>query len=79
MGCCIIVRAYKRTSSEQEVQVSDILYGVNATESKKIKDQERCETLDKNCVEIKKDVNQCSPQRTSGDKSININISFNVN
>ena len=44
------MRAYKRTSSEQEVQVSDILYGVNATKSKKIKEQERCETLDKNCV-----------------------------
>ena len=73
------MRAYKRTSSEQEVQVSDILYGVNATKSKKIKEQERCETLDKNCVEIEKDVNQSSPQRISGDKSININISFNVN
>ena len=73
------MRAYKRTSSEQEVQVSDILYGVNATKSKKIKEQERCETLDKGCVEIKKDVNQSSPQRIGGDKSININISFNVN
>ena len=52
------VRAYKRTSSEQEVQASDILYGVNATKSKKIKEQERCETLDKGCVEINKDVNQ---------------------
>ena len=79
MGCCVAVRAYKRTSSEQEVQVSDILYGVNATKSKKIKKQQRCETLDKNCVEMKKDVNQSSLQRISGDKSININISFNVN
>ena len=73
------MRAYKRASSEQEVQVSDILYGVNATKSKKIKEQERCETPDKNCVEIKKDVDQSSPQRISGDKSINVNISFNVN
>ena len=48
---------------------ADILYGVNAIKSKKIKEQERCETLDKNCVEIKKDVNQSSPQRISGDKS----------
>ena len=63
------MRAYKRTSSEQEVQVSD---SVNATKSKKIKEQERCETLDKNCVEIKKDVNQSSHQRISGDKSIKI-------
>ena len=73
------MRAYKRTSSEQEVQVSDILYVVNTTKSKKIKEQERCKTLDKNCVEIKKDVNRSSPQRISGDKSIYINISFNVN
>ena len=73
------VRAYKRTSNEQEVQVSDILYGVNATKSKKIKEQERCETLDNGCVEIKKDANQSSPQRICVDKSININISFNVN
>ena len=79
MGCCIAVRAYKRTLSEEEVQVSNILYGVNATKSKKIKEQERCETLDNNCVEVKKDVNQSSPQRISGDKSIKINISFNVN
>ena len=55
------MRAYKRTSSEQEVKVSDTLYGVNATKSKKIKEQERCETQDKNCVEIKKDINQSSP------------------
>ena len=61
------VRAYKRTSNEQEVQVSDILYGVNATKSKKIKEQKRCKTLDKGCVEIKKDVNQSSPQRISVD------------
>ena len=86
------MRAYKRTSSEQEVQVSDILFdvnatkstkdilfGVNATKSKKIKEQDRCETLDKGCVEIKKYVNQSSPKRISGDKSINTNISFNVN
>ena len=79
MGCCIAVRAYKRTSSEQKIQVSKILYGVNATKSKKVKEQERCETLDKNCAEIKKNVNQSSPQRISGDKSTNINISLNVN
>ena len=37
------------------IQVSDILYGLNATKPKKIKEQERCETPDKDCEEIEKD------------------------
>ena len=72
-------RTCKRTSSEQEIQVSDILYGVNISKSKKIKKQERCETLDKGCVEIEKDGNQSSTEKISDDKSINIHFSFNVN
>ena len=59
--------------------MSDILYGVNVNKSKKIKKQERCETLDKGCVEIEKDGNQSSTERISGDKSIKIHFSFNVN
>ncbi|XP_028409419.1 uncharacterized protein LOC114532024 [Dendronephthya gigantea] len=74
------VRAYKRTSSEQQVEVSDILYGVHASTSKKIKEEERCETKDKGCVENKKGENESSNARISGDKSsININFSFIVN
>ncbi|XP_028418023.1 uncharacterized protein LOC114542762 [Dendronephthya gigantea] len=60
------VRAYKRTSSEQQVEVSDILYGVHASTSKKIKEEERCETKDKGCVENKKGENESSNARISG-------------
>ena len=70
---------YKRTSSKQEIQVSDILCGLNVTKPKKIKGQEQCEKLDKGCVEIEKDRNQSSTEKISGDKLININFSFNVN
>ena len=73
------MRAYKRTSSKQEIQVSDILYGLNVAKPKKIKEQEQCETLQKGCVEIEKDRNESSTEKISGDKSININFSFNVN
>ena len=43
------MRAYKTTSSEQEIQVSEIEYGLNFTKPKKIKEQ--------GCVEIEKDGN----------------------
>ena len=39
------MRAYKRTSSEQEVQVSDILYGVR--EKNRIKKEKRAKQNDK--------------------------------
>ena len=69
---------YKKTS-RSELQVSDILYGMNVTKPKKIKEQERCETLAKGYVDIEKDRNQSSTQKISGDKSMKINFSFNVN
>ena len=49
--------------------MSDILYGLNVTKPKKIKEQERCETQDKGCVEIEKDGNQSSTERIIGGKS----------
>ena len=44
-GGASAMRAYKRTSSEQEVQVSDILYGVR--EKNRIKKEKRAKQNDK--------------------------------
>ena len=49
------------------IQMSDLLYGLNATKPKKVKEQERCETLDKGCEEIQK--YQSSTDRICSDKS----------
>ena len=59
--------------------MSDILYVLIVTKPKEIKEQERCGTLDKGCVEFEKDGRQSSTERTTGDKSTNTNFDFNIN